>query len=177
MSHRSEDNFDGDLRDQLDDEGLVFAFYTYKISILAKKLDRYAAQIIEEQFGLKMNDWWVLANISPRFPIAVRDLVRTIHIDKSQISRSLARLIDMKLVRKEPDPTDARSPLFGLTLTGERIREAVMALRIAENEKLASLLDPSERTAFERALRRIDDFANARIDRDLSCSENFLGGE
>lgn len=143
--------------DKHPDEDLITSFLSYRISILAKKLDRRAARIIEREHGLKLNEWWVLGNVLPGGTIAIRELVQRIHIDKSQISRALTSLMRLQLVHRTDDPRDARSPRFSLTLKGEQIRAAILRGRIEENERLAATLEDSERRAVDAGLRRMDD--------------------
>lgn len=148
---------DRPARENHPDEELITGFLTYRISILAKKLDRRAARIIEQQHGLKLNEWWVLGNVLPVGTVAIRELVQRIHIDKSQISRALTSLLKLELVQRTDDPSDARSPRFSLTAKGAEIREAIMRWRVEENERLAAILEDSERPAVDAGLRRMDD--------------------
>lgn len=150
----------GDPQDRaaFPDEELISGFFTYRISILAKKLDRRAARIVERDFGLKLNEWWVLGNIPPDDTVAVRDLVQRIHIDKSQISRALARLLSLGLVIKKDDPADGRSPRFSLTEQGAVVRADILAARVTENAELAALLDAAEHAAMDAALERLDQY-------------------
>lgn len=135
-------------------KGTVQDFFTYRISILAKRLDQRAAELVESRFGLRLVDWWVLGNLSATEHQAVRDLVRNIHIDKSQISRSLARMIEQGIALKVEDVTDKRSPLFLLTPKGDKVREEILKLRIEENEALAGLLNDDEWKTLNSAINR-----------------------
>src|SRR5699024_8814830 len=53
-----------------------------------------------------------------------RDLLRSMVLSRSGLSRLLGKLEDRGLITQAPDPEDQRGVLVGLTAAGEELREA-----------------------------------------------------
>ncbi|GAA4426549.1 MarR family winged helix-turn-helix transcriptional regulator [Actinokineospora soli] len=62
-------------------------------------------------------------------PVRAADVVERTGLDKSTVSRQIARLVDLGLVERVPDPSDGRARLVQLTGSGSERLERVRADR------------------------------------------------
>ncbi|WP_432790436.1 MarR family transcriptional regulator [Brevibacterium sp. K11IcPPYGO002] len=70
---------------------------------------------------LSANEFDVLINARPATQVRQRDLLRSLVISRSALSRLLGKLEKRGLVRQEPDPEDQRGVLVTLTEAGVRL--------------------------------------------------------
>lgn len=138
------------------DQGGIESFLTYKVSILRKKLDHRTMFLLSQHSGLKLTQWRVLGNLCAGTPTSVREMAQRVQTDKSQVSRALAQLGIRKLVRKMPDPADARSVLFEITPSGEALQTTVMEERRREHARLMSIFTQEEQDIVMQALDRLE---------------------
>ena len=77
-----------------------------------------------ERHDLTLNEFDALINCLSGEQIRHRDLLRSMVLSRSGLSRLLRKLEDRGLVTQAPDPEDHRGVLVGLTAAGEDLREA-----------------------------------------------------
>jgi DNA-binding MarR family transcriptional regulator len=77
-----------------------------------------------ERHDLTLNEFDTLINCLPGEVVRHRDLLRSMVLSRSGLSRLLGKLEDRGLVTQAPDPEDQRGVLVGLTSAGEELREA-----------------------------------------------------
>lgn len=64
----------------------------------------------------------LVIRIVGRFPgISAGRLARLMHVHPSTLTGILSRLVTRGMIRRDPDPTDARRALFGLTAKGREL--------------------------------------------------------
>jgi DNA-binding MarR family transcriptional regulator len=130
-------------------EGLL----TYRVSILAKLLDRRTVAMLSESCGLNVAEWRVLAQISEHAPSTVRWLAERMRVDRAEVSRAAAALEKRGLATRERDPADARSVLLNPTRAGKSLYKEIMPKRQALHRDLMATLPPEEA---EDLLRTLD---------------------
>ena len=77
-----------------------------------------------DRHELTLSEFDTLINCLPGQPVRHRELVDSLVLSRSALSRQLRRLEDRGLVMQTPDPEDQRGVLVGLTSAGEALREA-----------------------------------------------------
>lgn len=77
--------------------------------------------------ALSLNEFDVLINADPDEPIRQRELLASLVLSRSALSRLLSRLEARDLVTQEADPDDQRGVLVTLTEAGVTLREEAMA--------------------------------------------------
>lgn len=77
--------------------------------------------------GLTLNEFDTLINSDPEKPVRQRDLLRSMVLSRSALSRLLGRLEARGLVIQSPDPEDQRGVLVTLTEAGAQLREEAAA--------------------------------------------------
>lgn len=137
------------------DEIVLESFLTYKISILAKLIDRRTIRVMAQEFGLKLSEMRVLAQLANHSPSTVRYLARRMHMDRADVSRAAAALIRKKYILRQTDKDDGRSALFLVTPKGLEYYRQIIPTRLAENARLASMLTEEENAVLRKAIAKL----------------------
>ena len=120
------------------------AFLPYQVAVLARRLSRGFAEIYQEKFGLSVADWRVLAHLHDAQSCSVRDIHLQADMEKSRVSRSVARLEGRGLVRRAANRDDKRLLQLTLTEAGTAMMEELLPLATAyQAEVLGQLRDPA----------------------------------
>ena len=114
-----------------------------RILVLSNLLRRAAGLRYRRLLGLQAGEWGVVAELGHRSPCTLNDLSGRIGVDKTQLSRTVARLIARGLVRRKPNPHDNREVRLSLTPQGQDCHAAIM--RAGRNANLSLLADLSAR--------------------------------
>lgn len=146
----------GDAAIQIED------LLTYQVCILAKMMERASAGELGRKHKLGVAEWRVLAQLAVMSPSTVRWLAARMRVDRAEVSRAAAALIARKLVRRMPDPQDARSVLFSITEAGRALHRAIMPLRVALHERLNAVLAPAEAAALVAAVEKLTRFLDTQ---------------
>ncbi|UVI36365.1 MarR family winged helix-turn-helix transcriptional regulator [Brevibacterium spongiae] len=77
--------------------------------------------------GLSANEFDVLINARPMSQVRHRDLLRSLVISRSALSRLLGKLEERGLVTQQPDPEDQRGVLVTLTEAGQKLCDEAAA--------------------------------------------------
>ena len=76
-------------------------------------------------------------------------------VTSGTMTNRIDRLEERGLVRRKPDPNDARSVRVQLTATGRRRVDAALTDLVARENSILGSLDESERSALAALLRRV----------------------
>jgi DNA-binding MarR family transcriptional regulator len=109
---------------------------------------------LTEGLGLDEAAYPILSGLARTGPRSAAALAGEVGLDRSGVSRHGTRLEAAGLIRRQPDPSDARAALLTLTEKGEQV-VAAMRTRLADSIALI-LADwpPGEAAAFARGLHR-----------------------
>lgn len=89
--------------------------------------------------GLDAAAYGLLVLIDDAGQLRGMDLVERLYLDKSTVSRQLARLVELELVERVADPSDGRARLVQLTESGrERVHHVRQRRREQLRERFAS---------------------------------------
>lgn len=127
-----------------DDIVQVETLFSFRVSVLAKLLDRRLARLVGEQFGLALAEYRVLAQITMQPKSTVRAIAALTFVDKAQVSRAVAVLEEQDLIARATPAADRRSPLFTATRAGRALMGRIIPLRQAQERELAARLGRSE---------------------------------
>ena len=136
-----------------------------RILVLSNLLRRAAGLRYRRLLDLQAGEWGVVAELGHRSPCTLNDLSARIAVDKTQLSRTVARLIARGLVRRKPNPRDNREVRLSLTPKGEACYGTIMRAGAAANRTLLADLSPREQEQLveliERATVRARDLLRA----------------
>jgi DNA-binding MarR family transcriptional regulator len=129
-------------------------YLPYRITLLAKLLDRWNTRLLQESSGLSVAEWRVLAqlsNASPA-PASVRQLAEQAWVDRAEVSRAAASLEKRGHIERKDNPKDKRSPLLYCTEQGRTLARRVSATRREFHKGLTDLLSAEQVEALESAM-------------------------
>ena len=121
-----------------------------RILVLSNLLRRAAGLRYRRLLDLQAGEWGVVAELGHRSPCTLNDLSGRIGVDKTQLSRTVSRLIARGLVRRKPNPRDNREVRLSLTPKGKECYGAIMRAGAAANRSLLADLSPREQEAARR---------------------------
>ncbi|MFV0491080.1 MAG: MarR family winged helix-turn-helix transcriptional regulator [Pseudorhodobacter sp.] len=151
MTRHDERQADADLRDFS-----LSGFTPYRTAVVAQLLSEGLSYQYRERFGISIPDWRVLVHLIHSGGGSVRDIEQQVVMEKSKVSRAVARLEARKLISKRPNPGDKRLLHLALTPKGERMMRELLPLADNFQQRVEACLG-ADLEAFERGLDRIWD--------------------
>lgn len=141
-----------------DDQLRLDDFLPYRLSVAANAVSQVIAQAYAAA-GLKTNEWRLLAVLAEGGRLSQQGLVGRTRMDKVSVSRAAQSLEAKGLVRRTPDPKDARSLVLSLSPAGrglyrrllpevQHLEEVLLqGLKAGEIERLHAILHQVEEVA------------------------------
>ncbi len=147
--------------------------FLYRLNVLANISGRMAAMQNARSFGVSMLDWRMLALLSIDAPMSLNRLALETNLDKSQASRSIAKLISLGFVKRDTDEDDGRGVQLKLTAKGTTLYRGMLPIAVQRNRKLLQVLDNNERAMLEAMLAKLAKRAAAMLaeERALAVSD------
>lgn len=124
---------------------------------LSKHLDRGIRGTFSE-FGLHSGEFDVLATLrrsGQPYQLSPTELFNTLMVSSGTMTHRIDRLEQAELVKRIPDPGDRRGTLIQLTRKGFELIEAAVEAHVANEHRLLSALEESERQALAQLLRKL----------------------
>jgi DNA-binding MarR family transcriptional regulator len=115
-----------------------------KLVQLGNLLLRSASRRYRRRFGLRNEEWRILALLGSEESVPLTDLAGRAGLRKSQMSRGAASLLLKGLLSRIVSVVDAREARLHLTPRGRRIHDAIVASAIQRSSHLASGLGKRE---------------------------------
>ena len=126
-----------------------------RILVLSNLLRRAAGLRYRRLLDLQAGEWGVVAELGHQSPCTLNDLSGRIGVDKTQLSRTVSRLIARGLVRRKPNPRDNREVRLSLSPNGEECYGAIMRAGRVANRTLLADLSPREHEQFVELIERV----------------------
>lgn len=124
-----------------------------RLMVLANLLKRGAILRYRRTAGLSSVEFGLVASLGRNPPMSVIQLAQAVGMDKGQISRALAGLVERTLVARQVNPHDNREVLVSLSRTGIAAHEILLAGAI---ERTRSLLEDFDEGELSILLDQID---------------------
>ena len=145
----------------------LLLYRIYRIHITASRL---VVHLCEREFGLTRREWRVLSFLSEHEGVLSSELAEHAMLDRARTSRTLTRLDDKKLIRRQPRPSDRREVHVFLTEEGWRVYRAIFPRVAAINRELALALSPAERGQLDHLVHTLQE----RIHEMVAASSDAL---
>lgn len=136
-------------------------FLPYQLSVTSNAVSSLIAERYRARFGLKINEWRVMAVLGDAGSATQRELTLATLMDKVAVNRACKVMAERGLIARIPHARDGRSHLLELTGEGRAIYAEVMPLARTIEREIFSALEPEERGRFREYLGRILAQANA----------------
>ncbi len=102
------------------------AFLPYRLSVLANRLSRAFARRYQDEFGISIAEWRVIAVLGSFAPLSSNEIGDKTEMDKAKVSRAVAALLKAGLIAREGHPTDQRLIQLTLSRQGRKTYEAIV---------------------------------------------------
>lgn len=110
-----------------------------------------------KKFGVTLEQWVLLAQLSENKGISLTDLSLVSLRDKPYTTRLIERLAENGLIFKEENKSDKRSSLIYLTKQGEEIKKKILPIADEINERLIKDMDEEEVKKLKALLHKMYD--------------------
>ena len=131
-------------------------FVPYRLSVLSNRVSSAIARTYSERFDLTIPEWRVIAILGGATGLSAGDVAQRTAMDKVQVSRAIARLVENKRVARTVDAEDARVARVSLTAKGRAIYDEVAPLALELEAKFLEALSPAERASFDRIMTKLN---------------------
>ncbi|KFI11736.1 MarR family transcriptional regulator [Vibrio coralliilyticus] len=108
-----------------------------------------------KKHGLTLALWPTLMCLWEEEGVTQRDIAQKSKVENSTTTRTLDKLENLGLVERQPDPNSRRAFRIYLTDEGRALKETLVPIPMAINQKLLSSLDPKERDEIIRLLQKM----------------------
>jgi len=142
---------------QLDDTAplRLEEFLPYRLNVLASLASQALSRVYAERYDIGVPEWRILVTLG-QFRVMTGKAIGThTHMHKTKVSRAVAELERRKFLTRRVNNADLRESFLSLTPAGRAIYEELAPGALAFAQKLAEVIDPADRVAFERALERL----------------------
>lgn len=139
-----------------DDQLRLEAFLPYRLAVLANAVSRAIARRYEDEFGLTIPEWRVMALLGVSPGLTATEVAEATPMDKVAVSRAVRGLMDAGRLKASADKADARRQHLALTPAGLAIYRRIVPLARALEAQLIAGLGAQERAAFDRVLAQVE---------------------
>jgi len=116
------------------------------------------------RFGVSVPQWVTLRRLFDAGPVSVTELAARVGVDQGSVSRTVERLIQRELVRREPDPNDGRATRLTLTVAGRRLVPKLAEAADRNDRRFFESLTARERSELAHTIRKLVEAHGAPID-------------
>src|SRR6202012_3129053 len=132
-------------------------FLPYRLSILSNRASGAIARHYSDRFGLSVPEWRIMAVLGQTPGLSARDVAQRTAMDKVQVSRAVASLVDARRVKRDGDETDGRITRLSLTSKGQAIYDEVVPLALHLEEVFLAALTVDERKTLNKLMDKLTD--------------------
>jgi DNA-binding MarR family transcriptional regulator len=130
-------------------------FLPYRLNVLASLVSQALSRVYAERYKIGVPEWRVLVTLGQYSVMTGKAIGTHTHMHKTKVSRAVAELERRKLVTRRVNRADLRESFLSLTPAGRAIYEELAPGALEFARKLAEVIDPIDRAAFERALQKL----------------------
>jgi DNA-binding MarR family transcriptional regulator len=139
---------------------VIHDLLSYRLGRAANLVSRSAAMRYRREFDVSLGEWRALALLAAGgpangAPVSLNDLARAAGLDKAQMSRVVAGLIQRGLILRRMSLRGGRMVALTLTKAGARIYEGLIAAAAERDAMFRACLTPAELAALETALGKL----------------------
>jgi DNA-binding MarR family transcriptional regulator len=129
-----------------------------------------AQRVVADCCGTTSTQCHLLVELGRSGPMPMVELGQRLSLEKSWVSRAVDGLAERGLIRKEPNPEDARSWLVTLTAAGERRLRELNRTLDNHASHLLDRLRPADRAQVEKSLRLLLEALREHTDVVACCA-------
>lgn len=132
------------------------AFLPYRLSVLANAVSRAIAARYEDEFGLTIPEWRVMALLGASPGLTATEVAEATPMDKVAVSRAVRGLSDAGRLAATADGADGRRQRLSLTPAGMAVYRRIVPLALGLEARLLAALSAADRAALTRVMARLE---------------------
>ncbi len=106
-------------------------YLPYRLSVAANEVSRLVARAYQDQFGITIPQWRIVANLAEHGPLTPLEIGRRAVMDKVTVSRASQGLVRRALLERQANGRDGRSHVLSLSEGGKALYETVAPMALA----------------------------------------------
>src|SRR5581483_2078666 len=124
----------------------------YRFSLIARALGQQMQVFVEREFGLAIAEYRILTVLEDAAAPSIREIAYHSQIDKAQVTRCIANLVQRGLVVQNIDKSDRRLRNIKLTPAGRSVLVKALPFNKQRQLRLEGLLTESELKTLSKVL-------------------------
>ena len=145
-------------------------FLPYRLNVVASLVSQALSRVYAERYGIGVPEWRVLVTLGQFGLMTGKAIGQHSHMHKTKVSRAVALLEKRKLLTRRANRADLREAFLALTPTGRAMYDDLAPIALDFANRLAEVIDPADRAAFERAVDRL-------TERSAKLAAEFVKGQ
>src|ERR1700733_11766796 len=130
-------------------------FLPYQLNVVASLTSQALSRVYSRRYGIGVPEWRVLATLGQYGVMTRKTIGAHTHMHKTKVSRAVALVEKRKLLVLRANRADMREAFLSLTAAGRAMYEELAPHALDFVRKLTEILNPSDRDAFDRALKKL----------------------
>jgi len=133
--------------------------WPYRLHVLATTVSQTVAKLYADRFDLTIPEWRIIAvlgGLEEGETLSGTTLSSLTAMDRVQVSRAMARMLDTELIVRGTGRADRRTAQVSLTAKGRRVYEQIVPLARAIEARLMSALGPEEQARLDAAFAKLE---------------------
>ena len=130
-------------------------YMPYRLSILSNKISTLVSQTYKDKFALSVTEWRIMAVLGEYPGVSADEISAKTQIEKSILSRAIARLLKRKFIVREISEEDKRRSVITLSETGLSVYKEVVPLSYQHEKELLQCFNEEEQQLFSDLIDRL----------------------
>ncbi|MEO9900633.1 MULTISPECIES: MarR family winged helix-turn-helix transcriptional regulator [Alphaproteobacteria] len=135
------------------------SFLPYRLALLSSLVSGSIQKLYAAEFDISIPEWRLVAILGSDGPMTSNDIRQRAAMDKVQVSRAAAKLLDAGHIRKQVHPDDKRRAILSLSDSGLTIYNQIVPIALEREAFLASALTKKEKDTFINLLEKLTKMA------------------
>ena len=138
-------------------------FLPFRLSLLSNTVSANIAATYQDKFAISMSEWRIMAILAEYPDLSADEVCQRTQIEKSVVSRAVARLLKRHMIIRQIDDDDRRRSILRLSETGLSIYNEVMPIAEDFEKKLIAKLSKQERLTLLSLLDKLQKEAGSIV--------------
>ena len=139
------------------------SFIPFRLSLLSNTVSANIAATYQDKFAISMSEWRIMAILAEYPGLSADEVCQRTQIEKSVVSRAVARLLKRHMIIRQIDDDDRRRSILRLSKTGLSIYDKVMPIAEDFEKKLIAKLSKQERLTLLSLLDKLQKEAGSIV--------------
>ncbi len=127
-------------------------FLPHRLNVLSSLVSQALSRVYAQRHGIGIPEWRVMVTLGHFDVMTGKAIGAHTHMHKTKVSRAVAQLEKRKFVTRRANREDLRKSFLSLTPEGRAIYEDVAPIAVDFSLRLAQVVPPEDRAAFDRAV-------------------------